>query len=155
MSERRDQSRDLRAWVGLILALTLALAASVVLPGCGSVADVGTGASQGSVQPVSGAYGTTGYYSAAQAADQDKKVATIARDNEAPQSKATVATTKVEKQQADATAEAVPDAQPEVVPELDPALKTTIIAQDQSVITPTTPTTPSYGMGSPYGPGGP
>ena len=166
MRERQER-RGFRPAVGLVAAATLALAISAVLSGCGSVADVGLGAGQSGVQPVSGAYGSTGYYPTTATGDQDKQVASIARGNDVSQSKAAAAPAKTEKQQPDTPTEIVPDAQVETVPPFDPALKTVVITQDQtpappSMTTPMPGSPPSaYGsppiFGSPpiYGPGSP
>ncbi len=149
MSERRQQPvNGFYLWLALTAAITLAFGALAALSGCGNVADVGVGASQGSVQPVSSAYGYGGSSAtSAQLQDQEKKVEAAARENEKSDSKAAVATAKAVKAQPDAAAETVPDATPEATPPLQPELASAIVSQEQG-------NTPAVaGATTPYEPG--
>jgi hypothetical protein len=146
---RRQPTRGLHQWLALTVAVTMAFALWVSLSGCGNVADVGVGASQGSVQPVSGAYGYgSSSATSAQLQDQAQKVQAVARENAKPDSKAAAATLKAVKTQPDATGETVSDATAEVTPPLEPQLMSAIVSQEQGAAPAVT------GGNPPVGPGG-
>jgi len=152
MNERRQQpTGGFHLWLALAAVITAALAVSAGLSGCGNVADVGVGASQGAVQPVSGAYGygsSSSTNTNAQLQDQEQKVETVARENVKSDSKAAAATVKAVKAQPDAAADTVPDVTPEVTPSVEPELMSAIVSQEQG----STPTV--TGVPPPGGPGG-
>jgi hypothetical protein len=152
MNERREQpTGGFHLWLALAAAIAAALAVSAGLFGCGNVADVGVGASQGAVQPVSGAYGyggSTSAYTSTQLQDQERKVDAVARENAKPDSKAAAATLKAVKAQPDAEADTVPDVTPEVTPAVDPELMSAIVSQEQGSPPAVT------GVPPPGGPGG-
>jgi hypothetical protein len=80
----RSQSRVPTVWVPMGSAVVcLAVLSILAVGGCGSVADVGSGASRAGVEPVRGTYGYGSSYSENNEARQ-KRVEALARSNEKP-----------------------------------------------------------------------
>lgn len=111
---------------GLVGGAGLLLLAALV--GCGSVADVGAGASRAGVEPVRGAYGYSG--SAADLEAAEKRVESIARSNEKP-AKKTAGLLKEMKQQPDEAAEVAAETEPEPRVALEDEAKTKLLAQER------------------------
>lgn len=100
------------------------------LVGCGSVADVGSGASRAGVEPVRGAYGYSGSGSAADLEAAEKRAESIARSNEKP-GKKTAGLLKEMKQHPDEEAEVAAETEPEPRAGLEDEAKTKLLAQER------------------------
>jgi hypothetical protein len=139
-------SRGFVIWAALAVGLALALLAGAGISGCGNVADVGVGAGQSSVTPVSGPYGYgTSTYTSSQLLDRDKQVATAAEDNRRSDSKAAVAANKTIKAEADQDDGATPDVTPETAEAAEPALKAAVVTQEQGLSPSPAPVSGGYG----------
>jgi hypothetical protein len=118
---------------GVLLVVLVGLAL-VAFSGCGSVSNVGTGASLGSVTPVSGAYGYSGGgLTDTQLRQQEQKVDSVARSNQVPDNKSATALNRQLKAQPNAASEMAPKAPAQTDPTLEPALKAVVITQEQGL----------------------
>lgn len=109
----------------------LVLALLVGLGGCGSVADVGAGASRAGVEPVRGTYGYSSTYGE-DAETREKRVEALARSNEKPGKKSAQVLKQV-KQLPDEEGEAVPELTVEARDGLDAEAKAKLIAQEEQI----------------------
>jgi hypothetical protein len=137
----RSQLRVPVVWVLLAAIMVFcALGLVVALGGCGSVADVGSGASRAGVEPVRGAYGYGSGYGA-DAETREKRVEALARSNEKP-AKKSAQFLKQLKQVPDEEGEAVVEVSVEEREGLDAESKTKLVLQEQRIA-------PSEGVGGP------
>ncbi len=117
-------------WVLLVaIAAFCALGLVVALGGCGSVADVGSGASRAGVEPVRGAYGYGSGYGA-DAETREKRVEALARTNEKP-AKKSAQFLKQLKQVPDEEGEAAAEVSVEERQGLDAESKAKLVLQEQ------------------------
>jgi hypothetical protein len=114
--------------------LVFASMLGLLLAGCGSVGDVGYGASRAGVEPVRGTYGSGSSPYAANQTTQERtqRVETLARANEKSEKKTATLLNKT-KAEPDATGPAVADVEVPTQPTLDPQVKALIARQETSL----------------------
>ncbi|MBM3472148.1 MAG: hypothetical protein FJX75_02600 [Armatimonadetes bacterium] len=122
--------RHMRAVGVLVFATVVAL----LLAGCGSVGDVGYGASRAGVEPVRGTYGsgTSPYAASMSTQQQTQRVETLAKANEKTEKKTATVLNKI-KAEPDASGPDVADVEVPTQPTLDPQMKALIARQETAL----------------------
>jgi len=113
----------------LVGVLAFASMVGMLLAGCGSVGDVGYGASRAGVEPVRGTYGTSPYATNQTTQQQTQRVETLARANEKTEKKSAALLNKI-KAAPDASGPEVAEVEVPTQPTLDPQMKALIVRQD-------------------------
>jgi hypothetical protein len=123
------QSRVLTALIGSLVA---GLVLGLLLSGCGSVGDVGYGASRAGVEPVRGAYGSgSSSYASMDATKQQERVKTLAKANERTEKK-TAALLNKAKALPDDPGPAAPKVELADQPTLEPSVKSVVAQQERA-----------------------
>jgi len=128
----------------VVAAMALAgLALGLLVAGCGSVGEVGYGASRAGVEPVRGAYGNSPY-APLDARKQSERVNSLAKANERT-GKQTAALANKAKALPDADGPAVAPVETPTQPTLEPQIKALVVQQE------TRPPSASDRMAADYG----
>ena len=114
----------------LVFASVVGLLAGLLVAGCGSVGDVGYGASRAGVEPVRGTYGSgTSPYTTVDGKQQSERMATLAKANQKTEKKTAVLLNKA-KTVPDGDGPAVADVEVPTQPTLDAQMKALVARQE-------------------------
>jgi hypothetical protein len=123
------QSRALTAPVG---SLVVGLLVGLLLSGCGSVGDVGYGASRAGVEPVRGVYGSgSSAYPSADAGKQQERAKSLAKANQKAEKK-TAALLNKAKALPDGSGPEAPKVEIADQPTLEPSVKSLVAQQERT-----------------------
>ncbi|MGQ9730220.1 MAG: hypothetical protein ACUVX8_03020 [Candidatus Zipacnadales bacterium] len=126
----------------IVLMVGATVLAGVMVSGCGSVGEVGSGASRSGVEPVRGVYSYNSSYSTASSQEQQQRIEKLAMLNRKA-SKKTNLYLKREKQLSDVMTSLEPAQDAPEKTALEVSIKAALIDQEQVLM----PTTVSAGLG--------